>query len=264
MGIEEWYAVVEPQEYDKYAAAIPKRNIIVLNMAYKEQYDYLDGLGLTKGSGSGPARNFIWDTAAQMGCDYHWIMDDNIVQFTRWNNNYRFEVLSGVFFRVMEDFVQRYENIGMAGPNYRAFLPRKYKRPPFLLNTRIYSCNLIRNDLPYRWRGRYNEDTILSLDMLRDGWCTCLFNAFQQDKMVTMAVKGGNTTSIYAEGTYPKSKLLVDEFPEYARLVEKYGRPHHFVDWTQFRSNRLKICEGIVIPEGTNDYGMELMNINGG
>jgi hypothetical protein len=233
-------------------------------MSYKDEYDYLDGLGLTKPSGSGPARNFILDTARQMGAASHWIVDDNIRMFTRWNNNYRFEVLSGAYFRVMEDFCLRYDNIGMAGPNYRAFLPRKYKRPPFLLNTRIYSCSLIRDDLSYRWRGRYNEDTILSLDMLRDGLCTCLFNCLQQDKSVTMAIRGGNTDTIYTEGTYPKSIMLVNEFPEYARLVEKYGRPHHFIDWTQFRSNRLKRREGVVIPEVPYDYGMELTTINGG
>ena len=44
-------------------------------------------------------------------------------------------------------------------------------------HSRIYSCNLIRTDIPYRWRGRYNEDTILSLDILRGGHCTLLFNA---------------------------------------------------------------------------------------
>ncbi len=77
-----------------------------------------------------------------------------------------------------KDFVLRYENIAMAGPNYFMFAPRKRKHPPFSLNTRIYSCNLIRNDLPFRWRARYNEDTDLSLRMLKAGWCTVLFYVF--------------------------------------------------------------------------------------
>jgi len=257
MGIKEWYAVVEPQEYKQYAAVIPKQNIIVLDLSYKEQYETLDNLGLSKSVGPGAARNFIWNTATQMGYEWHWVMDDNIRQFTRWNNNLRYEVLSGAFFRIMEDFCLRYTNVGMAGPNYRAFLPRKYKRPPYLINTRIYSCNLIRNDIPYRWRGRYNEDTILSLDMMKDKWCTVQFNAYQQDKMVTQSVKGGNDKVFYSqEGTYPKSIMLVNEYPEYARLVEKYGRPHHFVDYTQFK-HRLIRKEGASFEP--NDYGMELV-----
>jgi hypothetical protein len=259
MGIEDFYAIVEEQEYQQYASVVPAKNIIVLDSSYKRDYQTLDNLGLTKSTGPGPARNMAWDIAQQMGADWHWVIDDNIVQFTRWNHNLRFEVLSGAYFRVMEDFCLRYTNIGMAGPNYRAFLPRKYKRPPFLLNTRIYSCNLIRNDLPYRWRGRYNEDTILSLDMLKDGWCTCQFNAFQQDKMVTQSVKGGNDKVFYSlEGTYPKSLMLVNEYPEYAKLVTKYGRDHHYVNWTQFRTP-LKRNEGISIEP--NDYGMKITQI---
>jgi hypothetical protein len=261
MGIKEWYAVVEPQEYKQYAAVIPREHIIVLNLDYKAQYQTLDNLGLSKSVGPGAARNFIWDTSIQMGYDWHWVMDDNIRNFVRWNNNLRYEVLSGAFFRIMEDFALRYKNVSMVGPNYWMFLPRKYKRPPFLANTRIYSCNLIRNDLPYRWRGRYNEDTILSLDMLKDGLCTVQFNAFQQQKAATQTVKGGNDKVFYSqEGTYPKSIMLVNEYPEYARLVDKYGRPHHYIDYTQFRQ-KLKRKEGVSIEP--SDYGMQLVTIDG-
>lgn len=69
--------------------------------------------------------------------------------------------------------------------------------PPYVANTKLYSCNLIRTDLPMRWRGRYNEDVILAIDILKAGWCTCQFNAFLQQKMVTQALPGGNTTELY-------------------------------------------------------------------
>lgn len=262
MKIEQWYAVVEPQEYDQYAAVIPKEHIIVLDLSYKEKYETLDDLGLTKSVGPGAARNFIWDTAIQMGYSWHWVTDDNIQYFARMHNNLRYEVLSGTFFRVMEDFVLRYQNVGMAGPNYEMFVPRKYKHPPIILNTRIYSCNLIRNDLPYRWRGRYNEDTILSLDMLSDGWCTVQFNAWQQKKIATQTIKGGNDKVFYSvEGTGPKSQMLVDTYPEYATLVHKFGRIHHHVDYSPFRNNRLRLKPGVEVPKVPNEYGMELRKI---
>ena len=56
----------------------------------------------------------------------------------------------------MEDFVLRYKNIAMAGPQYTMFVTDRSANtyPPFTVNTRIYSCNLIRNDVPFRWRGR--------------------------------------------------------------------------------------------------------------
>ena len=259
MGIEKWYAVVEPHEVEHYAAVIPRDHIIELDMSYKDRYEYLDGLGRSKGTGSGPARNFIWDTSIAMGFSHHWIMDDNIIRFLRMDNNLRYEVLSGAFFRIMEDFCLRYDNMAMAGPNYEMFVPRKTKQVPVVFNTRIYSCNLIRNDVPFRWRGRYNEDTILSLDMLTAGWCTAQFNAFQQKKMTTLALKGGNTDTIYVGGTAPKSQMLVDAYPEYARLAHKFGRDHHFVDYTTFKRNKL-----IRKPDADmtiRDYGMKLVPV---
>jgi hypothetical protein len=165
----------------------------------------------------------------------------------------------------MEDFVLRYQNIAMAGPCYDMFCPRKYKFRPLVFNTRIYSCNLIRNDVPFRWRGRYNEDTILSLDMLTAGWCTIEFSAFQQKKIATQKIRGGNTKVFYSvEGTRPKSEMLVKAYPQYARLVYKFGRVHHQVDYRPFRQNKLIRKPGLTIPDGPNDYGMVLKEVTDG
>ena len=74
--------------------------------------------------------------------------------------------------------------------------------PPFTLNTRIYSMTLLRSELPYRWRGRYNEDTDLCLRALKDGWVTANFNAFLGDKATTMTMRGGNTDTVYNTGDH--------------------------------------------------------------
>ena len=233
MGVP-YRLVIEPQEYDLYLQNIKdEKKLLILNMDYKNKYEYCDDYGLDKGTGSGPARNFIWDTALKEGYEYHWIMDDNIRSFRILNNNTKIKVNNGKIFRSMEDFVLRYKNVYMAGPHYSFFHPRKLKRPPFYLNSRVYSCNLIKNDIPFRWRGRFNEDTILSLDILKAGYCTILFNMFLQEKMATMTVKGGNE-EIYAEGTLEKSRMLCREHPEYSTLTRKYGRWHHHVNYKIF------------------------------
>jgi len=162
----------------------------------------------------------------------------------------------------MEDFVLRYKNVGMAGPDYAMFALSGSAQPPFILNTRIYSCNLIRNDIPFRWRGRYNEDTILSLDMLKAGWCTVQFNAFLQRKITTQQIKGGNTEAFYAkEGTLPKSQMQVAMHPDVSKLAYKFGRIHHYVDYRPFKKNKLIRRTDIEWPEGVNDYGMKLIQI---
>ena len=178
-----YYIIVEESDWDKYSAVIDKQKILILPEKYLDEYDTFDDLGRTKSTGPGAARNYAWDHSVKRGAKRHWVMDDNIVGFMRWNNNLQLYVVTGAYFRAMEDFVDRYKNVAMAGPNYFMFAARKTKAPPFITNTRIYSCNLVKNNLPYRWRGRYNEDTDLSLRILKDGWCTVQFNAFLQHKI---------------------------------------------------------------------------------
>ena len=242
--------VVEPQEYDEYAAVIDPAKIITTPFS-------------NLGQGSIPVRNFVWEHSIAAGAERHWILDYNIQKFCRMNRNMKIKVSSGTIFRAAEDFTDRYENVALSGFQYFMFAVRRVAMPPFYLNTRIYSCILIRNDLPYRWRGRYNEDTDLSLRALKDGWCTVLFNTFLAAKMQTMTMKGGNLTELYQdEGRLRMAESLVEQHPDVTRITERWGRPQHLVDYSGFQKrNRLKLRDGVVVPEGTNDYGMVLQDL---
>ena len=202
--------------------------------------------------------------------EYHWVIDDNIVRFFRLNNNLKIPCNSSSLFRVMEDFVERYENVVMAWPNYFFFAPRKTKQPPFVKNTRIYSCNLIRNDIKYRWRWRYNEDTILSIDILKAWYCTIQFNAFLQDKMATQVLKWWNSDEFYLKEwrkwewqkyadtwTIAKSKMIVNVHPDISELVYKFSRIHHKVDYTIFKNIKLKKKQDLNIKKWINNYWMQ-------
>jgi len=255
-----YHIVVEEQEYDKYASVIDTKKILVLPPKYLQDYDTCDGLGTTKSVGPGAARNFVWDHSK--GAKRHWVMDDNFDAFHRMNRNIKAEVESGTIFKCMEDFVDRYENIYIAGPNYYSFCKTTDSVPPFVLNTRIYSCLLIQNDIPYRWRGRYNEDTDLCLRILKDGFCTVQFNAFLAGKVTTQRMAGGNTKEFYAlEGTLNKSKMLEDLHPDVAKVVWRFNRWHHSVDYSQFKKNKLIKREGIEILNIINNYGMSLIDV---
>jgi hypothetical protein len=254
-----YYIVVEAQERDAYAAVIDPARVLVLDPEYQETYETCDDLGNTKSKGPGPARNFAWNHSIALGAAWHWVMDDNIESFYRLNFNLKTPVADGTIFRCMEDFVLRYENVAIAGPNYFMFASRKTVMPPYVLNTRIYSCNLIRNDILWRWRGRYNEDTDLSLRALKAGWCTVQFNAFLQGKMQTQALSGGNTAEFYAqEGTLPKSEMLVAMHPDVASLAWKFQRHHHTVDYSSFKRTRLVRKAGFPPLSGVDNYGMIL------
>lgn len=246
------YVVVEPQEIQQYKKYISSfGQILELNLEYKKKYELCDDLGLSKSTGPGPARNFIWDHSIKNGFKYHWVMDDNIKYFARMYKNKRIKIISPMFWRAMEDFCLRYENVAMAGPCYLMFAFRQHgmeKMPPFILNTRIYSCNFIKNDVHFRWRGRYNEDTILSLDMLKAGYCTVQFYAFLQNKLKTQLLKGGNSEEFYfKEGTENKSKMLLNIHPDVTKVIYRFGRIHHHVNYNQFRENKLKKKRNLII-----------------
>lgn len=257
MGVPH-YIVVEIHEAAEYKA---KTNaiILILPSSYLNNYDTCDELGSTRSKGPGAARNFCLDHSKENGFKRHWVMDDNLDAFHRLNNNEKYEVETGATLRASEDFVDRYSNVPVAGLNYYSFCKKTDKVPPFITNTRIYSCLLIENDSGYRWRGRYNEDTDLSLRVLKDGLCTIQFNAFLCGKVTTQRMKGGNTKEFYAEeGTLPKSQMLANLHPDVASVVWKFNRWHHKVNYSVFKGNELKQIE--YGTDDINNYGMKLVN----
>jgi hypothetical protein len=246
--------VIEPQEYDQYAAVIDPEKILTLPFS-------------NLGQGSIPARNWVWAHSIEEGHARHWIMDDNINGFFRFNKNLKVPVGCGTIFRAMEDFTERYENVPMSGPNYFMFATRKSGDiKPFTPNTRVYSCILLSNDSRYegfRWRGRYNEDTDLSLRFLKAGFCTILFNAFLAMKTTTMHMTGGNTDELYRQdskfdGRLEMAKSLKAQHPDVTEIKWKWGRWQHQVDYRKFKKNQFIKKEGLEIPEGIDNYGMAL------
>lgn len=246
--------IVEGSERNQYAERYDCP-IHVLPQYYLDSYETCDDLGETKSKGPGAARNFAWDLAKADGFKRHWVMDDNLDAFHYLNRNRKWEVRSGKTLAAAEDFVDRYSNVPVAGLNYYSFCKRTDAVPPFVANTRIYSCLLIENNAPYRWRGRYNEDTDLSLRVLKDGLCTIQFNAFLCGKVTTQRMKGGNTKEFYdGEGTLPKSQMIADLHPDVAKVVWRFNRWHHHVDYKPFKKNALiRIMD---VPEGINNYGI--------
>lgn len=261
------FVVVEPDEVDLYKESFNNlgytySTILELDMSYKDNYDTLDDRGDTIGKGPGGARNFCWDDSIKRGFSYHWVLDDNIEWFRYFTDNLQRKTLSGVCFKVAEDFVTRFKNVAMGSLCYTMFLDARSKAYPYIKNTRMYSIILIRNDIPYRWRGRYNEDTIISLDCLSDGWCTVQMCAVTADKLATQLIGGNSDMFYFKEGTDNKSQMLVDVYPQYAQKIFKFNRIHHYVDYSIF-NGRLEYKDDFDVSKlpMVDNYGMRMVNI---
>ena len=240
--------VVEKQEAKKYKE-YGSKNLLLLPHRDK-------GLVAT--------RNWIWDYALASGTKRFWTMDDNIQGFFRLNYNLKTPVADGTIMAVIENFAERYENLPITGMNYFMFAKRKQKIPPFVPNTRIYSNMLIETDahspagIQYRNEGFYNDDTDLCLRVLKDGLCTVLFNAFLIWKSTTMSVSGGMTPHYQDDGRWKMAEELREKHPDVTKVIKKFGRWQHQVDYRGFRKNKLKRKPGVVIPEGIDNFGMYL------
>lgn len=251
------YIVIEPQDEQAYNEALEKFDL-------KDYVTLIVAPFSNHGDGPGRARNFFWDWCIDNhNTGSHWILDDNIQDFYRLHKNQRIRVESGILFRSCEEFIDRFENVPVSGLQYRFFIAPNSYRPPYVTNTRIYSTLLINNDCKFKWRGRYNEDTDLSLRILKAGECTIQFNHFLQGKCATQTVGGGNTSEFYhaeflseedkqelkrkryhEKGTINKSQMLVDMHPDVCEMVWRYGRWHHHCNYDPFKKNKLKYKDG--------------------
>jgi hypothetical protein len=238
LGVEH-HVIVEPQEYDAYSSVVDPTKLIALPFS-------------NLGRGSIPARNWCWEDAIAHGYRRHWILDDNICHFRRLTANHKIEG-DAAMFTEMEDFVDQFSNVALAGPDNVGFARADVKQYAYRLNTRVYSCILIDNAIPFRWRGRYNEDTDLALRALKSGWTTVLFKKYLMDKTTTLRNGGGNRDELYAgrdagnigesrsdtEGRWLMAESLRLLHPDVVKVGRRFKRWQHNVDYGAFAGNRL-------------------------
>jgi hypothetical protein len=224
-GID-YLIAVEPQEYELYCKKLGSKRVLKLPFS---------NLGL----GSYPARNYCWEHAKERGFKYHWLFDDNIIEFKKWINGKRKridEIINAL------NYVENYANktnidiLGFEEPNFVVKPPKK----PFKNNCHIYSAMLIKNSITKRWRLKYNEDVDLCLQVLHNEGSTASCVYYMADKVSTsIKMKGGNQTELY-QGNNPKknllkAKMLEAVWPQYVKTVIRFGRHHHLIDWKQFK-----------------------------
>jgi hypothetical protein len=242
-------AVVEREEVPNYAPLVGEERLLILPQS---------------GNGLLYARNWIKQHSIDEGHARHWQLDDNIRQVKRTWRGKRIPCNSGPAFAAAEDFADRYENVGLLGFNYEMFVMGP-TRPAFVRNAHVYSCTLVDNSMPYRWRLVYNDDTDLCLQVLAGGLCTVLLNVFCCEKAATMKFHGGNTDALYqGDGRLRMARQLERMWPGVVTVDRRWGRPQHIVKaaWTKFDTPR-KLKPGVDLEalRARNEYGMELREL---
>ena len=245
--------VVEPNEVPAYAADWGEERVLVLPE---------NNRGLVY------SRNWIKQHAIGEGHERHWQFDDDVWRLRRLHHGRRYPCDSRIALVVAEDFVDRYENVGLCSFNSSFFVPATQgislqKWPPFYLNSRCYTNFLMMNSLPYGWRNRYNEDTDMTLQVLAGGWCTILFNVFVMDTPETMEAHGGQmmsaTGSYQGDGRLKMARELERVWPHVVETRRRFKRPQHHIkhDWKKFDTPLVR--KAGVEDAPPDEYGMALV-----
>lgn len=216
--------------------------------------------------GAAPARNWIGVHARASGAERHWELDDNSYRFYRLYRGQRIPCEAGLALRVCEDFTDRYENVGLSGLNYFMFGVGVTK--PFFTNVRIYSCILVNHELPYQWRGPYNADTDMSLQVLSGGWCTILLNAFLVFKMPAFrsagvedrSMQGGMTDMYVGDGRAEMARCLERKWPYVVETTRRFSRPQHRIMHSNRFDTPLRLKPDVDLDAlpAVNEYGQKL------
>lgn len=243
--------VVEREERDAYARVAGADRVLVLPES---------GRGLVY------SRNWIKSHATSGEHARHWQFDDDVWQVMRLYRGHKLPCDTGAAIAAAEDFIDRYENVALASLNSEFFLPstggQTYHRwPPFYLNYRCYTVFLVSNTMAPSFRGRYNEDTDMTLQCLAAGHCTILFNAFAIRTPETMTHGGGQTGIYVDDGRLRMARELERRWPGVVTTKRRFGRPQHVVNWRRF-DTPLRLRPGVDPSRmAPNEYGLELMQL---
>jgi len=75
-------------------------------------------------------------------------------------------------------------------------------------------------------------------------------------------MKGGNTDELYqGDGRLKMAQSLVAQHPDVTKITWKWGRWQHSVDYRPFKTNKLRLKPGVVIPQGIDNHGMKIIQV---
>lgn len=251
---------VETHQVDQYRALCEQLNVPT---------SYVHDIGFDNlGMGCSSVRNWITDHARDNGWERQWQLDDNSRGFYRTYRGKRLPCRAGIALRVCEEFTDRYENVALSGVNYDMFTVNTTK--PFVTNCHVYSCTLVNTAITARWRGPYNEDTDMCLQVLADGWCTILLNAYSIKKVAAFKpggkrnVLGGMSDLYEADGRLRMARNLERWWPGVVTTERRFKRPQHVVrdQWRKFDTPlRLKPGIDLAALPAVDEYGMRLERV---
>lgn len=199
--------------------------------------DPLDNFGFeTKGSGACPVRNATRRISEERGEKRHWQLDDDYISFARYDHRRQKNttikdgrILFSTMYRIAElGYKTNLPNIGFCLSTAEAIPTHRLK-----YNRRIFNAHNMPSDsgLFQKWVGRMNDDTIHAINVWRSGKFEMQFRYLQIGMKPTQSEGGGLTEMYKLDGTVRKTAYVFLLAPSVTKLVIRFERYHHKVDW---------------------------------
>ena len=195
--------------------------------------------------GSSPMRNYILNYFYEKGEKRIWMLDDNIQKYQRMNNGQKIENYDKNVFTSIE-------HIGICSHNVGTTVKSDGQRSIIIENGKHYSSMLLLTTPEFRFSWKYNEDIGISIDYILSGKLNLCFNHMLFIKNTSGKDKGGNTNTIYQDGSYQgyltKYTYLYEKLKEmyelkilnltkpfdsfiYRKDLDKGQKPHHNINY---------------------------------
>lgn len=179
---------VQKNEYDKYEEWY---NPECCNLIKADNFS-------EEGMGSTPMRNYILDFWKK---DYErvWLLDDNIKSYKRLYQGSKNTIKSYEIFNSVENYIKNCDNVGLVSHNFNPFVSEGDARAVLVKNGKCFSSMLIKTDQEIRFKYKYNEDHLISMEYIEKGYCNLCFNNVLYDKNTSGDDAGGNRKTLYAK-----------------------------------------------------------------
>ena len=198
LGSSNFKIVVEPNDYDGYAAHYSTDQLLTLDV---------------NDHGLGYARQWIKAHSIACGDQSHWQIDDDLTFKRRINgkNVTRHDDAIRMLCEI-EDVVGGFTNIGIAGLRHQIFAYTM--NDPITVNRQPSSCVLVNNSTKARYRRGVIEDTDYAMQVLVEGFCTLIFNRLMYNQPGQGTQPGGMTGSDeFNDPMKDQNRELVRQWP---------------------------------------------------
>lgn len=197
--------VVEPQDQEAYTAKYGADRVLVMDK---------------NNQGIAYVRNYMKQHATESGYDFHWQFDDDIRGFAVRRNGKSVRTNPRPLLAIVENSVNRFNNIGGAVIASMVYAWGYDKKPPVIYNSTVYTAMLLNNHTRATFEPGIVEDTDYTLQLLAAGWVTLVFKRFGVETPVTETMTGGNT-DIEHTRRYERNQALVEKWPGIFRNIQQ-------------------------------------------